>query len=88
MVKYVNLSKYVLHMHVALMMFYRMNITTNYWLSTEILETGRIMNGKPDIANIKSVVNDFYDWLNRCAFGWSLIGAIKFQPMCMVSLWI
>ena len=68
----------VLRMRVAFMMFYRMNITKSYWLSNKTLHIGGIMKGNPAIAYWKYVVNDFYDWLNRFAFGrgWSLIGAI------------
>ena len=55
----------------------------NYWLGNKTLEIGAIMKGKPAIAYQKYIVNGFYDWLNRFAFGrgWSLICAIKLQPM-------
>ena len=41
------------------------------------------MKGKPIIAYQKYIINDFYDSLNRFAFGrgWSFIGVIKLQPM-------
>ena len=41
------------------------------------------MKEKPAIAYEKYVINDFYDSLNHFAFarGWSLIGAMKLQPI-------
>ena len=41
------------------------------------------MKEKPAIAHQKIVVDDFYDWLSRFAFGPGLffIGAITLQPM-------
>ena len=61
---------YLLHMHVAFMMFYRMNITKSYRLSYTTLETGGIMEGKAAISYIvlKCLLNYFYDWLNHFAY--------------------
>ena len=52
------------------MMFYRTNIESLFTRSSDkTIEIGGIMKGKPAIASLKYLVNDFYERLNCLAFG-------------------
>ena len=63
----INIS--MLRMRVAIMMFYRMNITPIYWFINKAIEIGGMMKEKPAIAPLKYLVFDFNEWFKFFAFG-------------------